>query len=103
MLLKSAVPLYGVGFLALQLGSMTAAPATASASFGVSATVQAPCLASVSSARLRTDAVQPKSANVEVKCSNSVQYNVSVTPGWTAGAIVVAGNSGDTMIITVTY
>ena len=103
MLFKSVVSVFAVGFLALQLGSRTAASATASASFGVSATVQATCLASVSSARLRTDASQPKSANVEVKCSNAIHYNVSVTPGWAAGAIVIAGNSGDTMIITVTY
>jgi spore coat protein U-like protein len=99
------VSVFAVGFLALELGSRTAAPATASASFGVYATVQASCLASVSSTRLRTDAVQPKSANIEVNCSNSVQYSVSVSAGWGADAIVNAANSdsADTMTITVTY
>jgi spore coat protein U-like protein len=65
---------------ALAIGSIHAA--TASASFSVSATVQASCLAAVTARALRTyNAAADAASAVSVACSNSALYSVSLDSG----------------------
>jgi spore coat protein U-like protein len=68
-------------------------------------TVQATCIVSLSLTRLRTGAALPERAmsNISVKCTNSVPYNVSLSRGLAPGPIVIAGSSGDTITVSVTY
>lgn len=75
-------PVFALAILApaLAIGSIHAA--TASASFSVSATVQASCLAAVTARALRTyNAAADAASAVLVACSNSAPYSVSVDSG----------------------
>ena len=92
MLIKLAVPVFALSLLAFVLLPQPAVAAAASASIGVSATVQASCLASATSTELRTDSVPLESAasNVSVKCDNPTPYNVCLGTGLVPGTIVAA-------------
>ncbi|MGO9323741.1 MAG: spore coat protein U domain-containing protein [Terracidiphilus sp.] len=59
-----------------------AAAATASASFSVSATVQASCVAAVTPSALETHASESDATPaVAVSCSNSVPYKITLNAG----------------------
>ena len=75
-------PVFALAILApgLAIGSIHAA--TASASFSVSATVQASCLATVSAPEIRANVAPTDAASaVSVACSNSAPYSVSLDSG----------------------
>ncbi len=75
-------PVFALAILApgLAIGSIHAA--TASASFSVSATVQASCLAAVTARAIRTyNAAADAASAVSVACSNFAPYSVSLDSG----------------------
>src|SRR4249920_3324375 len=75
MSIRRISSVFALGLLAYCFGSGRATAATAAASFGVTATVQASCLAS-----LRPDHAGTTSATsaVSVACSHPVSYDVRV-------------------------
>jgi spore coat protein U-like protein len=82
-------PVFALAILApgLAIGSIHAA--TASASFGVSATVQASCLATVSAPATGAYAAATNAPSaVSVACSNSAPYSVSFDSGLVHDAAV---------------
>jgi spore coat protein U-like protein len=80
--MKTTLPVLALGFLALSLAVRPADAATASASFSVSATVQASCLAAVHARAIRTyNAAADAASAVSVACSNSALYSVSLDSG----------------------
>jgi len=90
--MKSALSAFSLFFLALGLVPQPAAAATANTSFGVSATVQASCLVSVSEITSGTYARAAVNAipSVSVSCTNAAPYNVGLSTGLAPGATVVA-------------
>jgi spore coat protein U-like protein len=85
MSMRSAWRIFALGILASGLIPKLAFAATASASFGVSATVQATCQATANATAFKTYTSAPtnKAPTVSVICSNSALYNVvlSAEPG----------------------
>ena len=80
--MKTTLPVLALGFLALSLAVRPADAATASASFSVSATVQASCLAAVHARAIRTyNAAAGAASAVSVACSNAALYSVSLDSG----------------------
>jgi spore coat protein U-like protein len=88
--MKSALSVVALGLLAFGLAPRLAVAATASTSFGVTATVQATCLVSASSMRfgIYTGAAVNATAAVSVNCTNSTPYNVGLSAGLAPGATV---------------
>jgi spore coat protein U-like protein len=80
-----------LGFLAFGLAPRPAVAATASASFGVSATVQATCLVSASAVTsgIYPGAVLNATSGVSVTCTKPTPYNVGLSSGPAPGAAVV--------------
>ena len=78
--MRSASSAFVLGLLVLGLPSRPALPATPTASFGVSATVQATCLVSASAGTLGTyaGAMLNPAATVSVNCTNPTPYNISL-------------------------
>lgn len=89
--MKSALSVFALGFLAFGLASRPAVAATASASFGVSATVQATCLVSASAVTsgIYPGAVLNATSSVSVTCTHPTPYNAGFSAGLASGAAVV--------------
>jgi spore coat protein U-like protein len=79
--MKSAFSVLALGLLASGLAPRTAVAATVSASFGVTATVQAACSVSASTMTFRPYAAAAVSATPtpSVTCTNPTPYNVSLS------------------------
>jgi spore coat protein U-like protein len=89
--IKSVVPAAAVAVLALSMASTSAfAATTVTATFGVSATVQATCLVSASPLAFGTynGTVSNTSTTVSVTCTNTTPYNVGLNAGVATGATV---------------
>lgn len=87
MSIKNALPVFVLGVLASGLTPRPAVAATASASFSVSAVVEATCRATANTMALRTlaAAVLNPTSPVSVDCSNPVPYRVNITAGFGLG------------------
>lgn len=97
MSMRFALSIFALGILASGLALRTAAATTASASFGVTATVQASCRTTTNAIAFRTfaAAVVNTTSPVSVTCSNSVPYNVSLSAGMGLGtAVDLRGTAG---------
>lgn len=86
--MKPALTVLVLGFLTFSVALKSALAATASGSFGVSATVPATCLAAASSVRFGTYKAGAANAtsNVSMSCTDSTPYNVSLSAGGARGA-----------------
>lgn len=89
--MKSPLSVFALSFLAFGLAPRPAVAATATASFSVTATVQANCLVSASAATfgVYTGAVLNAASGVSVTCSHPTPYNVGFSAGLASGAAVV--------------
>jgi spore coat protein U-like protein len=87
---KSALPVVALCFLTLGLVSRPAFAATATTSFGVSATVQATCLVSATGMAFGTytGVAATSTSAVSVTCTNTTTYNVGLSAGLSTGATV---------------
>ena len=92
---RSALTIFALGFLAFG-ATLMAAATTASASFGVTVTVQASCRTTTNAMAFKTYAAAALNPTppVSVTCSNSVPYSVSVTPGTGLAALAVGDKPG---------
>ena len=90
--MKSALPAVALSLLALSLASTPAVAATATTTFGVSATVQATCLVSATALAFGTytGVVANSTSAVSVTCTNTTPYNVGLSAGLATGATVSA-------------
>jgi spore coat protein U-like protein len=90
IIVKSALPAAVLGFLVLGPALMPVHAATATTTFGVSATVAATCLISASPLGFGsyTGVVDPASSTVTVTCTNTTPYNVGLSAGLATGATV---------------
>jgi spore coat protein U-like protein len=81
MSMRSALPVLALGILASGFVPKSAIAATASTSFGVSATVQYSCVAVANAATFRTSPAGTVSmlSPVSVTCSNLVPYRISLS------------------------
>jgi len=88
--MKSVLPAIALGFLVLGLAIKPAAAATATTTFGVTATVQSTCLVSATSMAFGTytGAVATSTSAVSVTCTNTTPYNVGLSAGLSTGATV---------------
>jgi spore coat protein U-like protein len=88
--MKSALPAIALGVLALGLSTKPAVAATATTTFGITATVQATCLVSATPLALGTytGAVANSTSAVSVTCTNTTPYNVGLSAGLATGATV---------------
>jgi spore coat protein U-like protein len=86
----SALSAAVLGVFVLSLASMPADAATATTTFGVSATVAATCLISATPLGFGsyTGLVDPASSTVTVTCTNTTPYNVGLSAGLATGATV---------------
>ncbi len=77
-------------FIALAVCPSSALAATASTTFGVSATVQATCLVSATPMVFGsyTGTLASSTGTVSVTCTNTTTYNVSLSAGLASGATV---------------
>jgi spore coat protein U-like protein len=90
MSMKSALSVFALSFLAFGLAPRPLVAATASASFGVSATVLATCLVSAAPVSgTYTRVALNATSSVSVTCTNPTPYNVSLSSGPAPGAPVV--------------
>jgi spore coat protein U-like protein len=89
--LKSVLPAVALGFLVLGLATRPATAATATTTFGVTATVQATCLVSATALAFGTytGALATSTSTVSVTCSNTTPYNVGLSAGLATGATVI--------------
>jgi spore coat protein U-like protein len=87
---KSALPAFALGFLALGLAPIPAIAATATTTFSVTATVQSTCLVSATALAFGTytGAVATSTSAVSVTCTNTTPYNVGLSAGLATGATV---------------
>jgi spore coat protein U-like protein len=89
---RFAIPAAAFGLMAFGLASVPATAATATNSFGVSATVQAAC--TVTAATMAFGSYTGTTANatsaVSVTCTNATPYNVGLSAGMASGATVNA-------------
>ena len=88
MSMKFAFSTFAFGLLTLSLMSCRALAATPTASFSVSATVQATCLVSATSMTFGTytGTVINAQSDVSVTCTNATPFNVGLNPGLAASA-----------------
>jgi spore coat protein U-like protein len=88
--MKSTLPAVILGFLALGFGATSAIAATATTTFGVSATVQATCLVSATPLAFGTytGVVANSTSTVSVTCTNTTPYNIGFSAGLATGATV---------------
>ena len=111
MSVKSASSALVPGLLVLCLPSRPALPATPTASFGVSAIVQATCVVSASGVKFGTyaEAMAKATSTVSIHCTNSTSYNIGVSASPANGAAVATrahvavGASADTIAVSVIY
>lgn len=90
MSVRDALPVFVLGLLISTLTLNSANAATASASFGVSATVQATCRASaMRTSWIFTGGQTNTKSPVSVTCSNGAGYNVNLNAGMGLGANLV--------------
>ena len=107
----SASSAFALGLLVLWLPSRPALAATPTASFGVSAMVQATCVVSASDAKFGTyaEAMVKATSTVSVSCTNSTPYNISLSASPASDAAVVKRAHvathpyADTIAVTVIY
>lgn len=98
--LKSILSTALLGGLALGLAPDSAIAATATTTFGVTATVQATCLISATTMAFGTytGVVANSTSTVSVTCTNTTPYNVGLDAGLATGATVttrkMAGTGG---------
>lgn len=87
--MRSVLPIFALGILASGLTPRPGLAATASASFGVSATVQATCQATASAMAFKTFAstVVSSTSPVSVTCNNTAHYNVDLSAGMGIGSV----------------
>jgi spore coat protein U-like protein len=87
---RHALSVLVLGILTFNLAPETAGAATATASFGVSVTVQATCLVSASSMNFGayTGTALSATSAISVNCTNSTPYNVGLSAGLAPGATV---------------
>jgi spore coat protein U-like protein len=87
---KFALPAMLLGFMVLGLASRPVLAATATTTFGVSATVQATCLVSATAMAFGTytGAVATSTSTVSVTCTNTTPYNVGLSAGLATSATV---------------
>jgi spore coat protein U-like protein len=80
MAVRGALPVFALGILVSGLAPRPAVAATANASFGVSARVEATCQASATGRAFRivTGGTATTTSPVSVNCSNGAQYNVKL-------------------------
>jgi spore coat protein U-like protein len=90
--MKSVLPAVALSLLALGLAPTPALAATATTTYGVSATVQATCLVSASALAFGTytGVVANSTSAVSVTCTNTTPYNVGLSAGLATGATVSA-------------
>ena len=90
MFLNSRLFLNAFACFTLVLACIPAAATTASASFGVSVTVQATCTVSVFPSHFGaySGAIQNAASSVSINCSNSIPYNVGSNAGLAPGVTV---------------
>jgi spore coat protein U-like protein len=81
MTVKSISSAFALGLMVSSLTSRPALAATPTASFGVSAIVQATCLVSASGVPFETyaDAIPNAASTVSVNCTNATPYNISLS------------------------
>jgi spore coat protein U-like protein len=87
--IKSLLPA-AIGVLALGLGSTSALAATTTTTFQVTATVQANCLISATTAAFPaySGVVADTTATLTVTCSNTTTYSIGLNAGLATGATV---------------
>ena len=95
--MKSASFAVALGLLLSGLGLRPAFAATATASFGVTATVQSACQASAPSTAFGSYATPERSA-VSVSCTIPTPYNVSSSAEVTTGSIPEMTSSAKTLL-----
>lgn len=88
--MKSALPAFALGFLALGVTPMPALAATATTTFAVTATVQATCLVAATPMAfgIYTGVVATSTSIVSVTCTNTTPYNIGLSAGLATGATV---------------
>jgi spore coat protein U-like protein len=88
--MKSALPSFALGFLALGLAPLPALAATATTTFAVTATVQATCLVAATPMAfgIYTGVISTSTSIVSVTCTNTTPYNVGLSAGLATGATV---------------
>ena len=88
--MKSALSVLALGFLASGLAPRPAVAATASTSFGITATVQGTCLVSASDLTfgLYAGAAVNATSSISVTCSDRTPYSVGLSAGLAPGATV---------------
>jgi spore coat protein U-like protein len=88
--LKSVLPAVALCFLVLGLATRPAVAATATTTFGVTATVQSTCLVSATALAFGTytGALATSTSTVSVTCTNTTPYNVGLSAGLATGATV---------------
>jgi spore coat protein U-like protein len=89
--MKSPLSVFALGLLAFGLAPRAAVAATATASFSVTATVQANCLVSASAKTfgIYNGAVLKATSGVSVTCTHPTPYNVAFSAGLASGATEV--------------
>lgn len=87
---KSVLHAAVLGLLALGLTSTSAVAATATTTFGVSATIQATCVVSATALGFGTytGVLANSTSTVSVTCTNTTPYNVGLSAGSATGATV---------------
>ena len=90
--MKFALTVFVLGFLTFSSALKAALAANANGPFGVSATVQATCLASASSVRFRTyrSAAVSATTNVSMNCTDATPYDISLGAERASGTIAVS-------------
>lgn len=90
MSMKSASAVLALGFLMSGLSSRSVPAATPTASFGVTATVQAACQVTANAMAFGayTAAALNATTTVSVTCTNTTPYNVGLSAGLAPGATV---------------
>jgi len=88
--MKSVLPAFALCFLVLGLATQPAVAATATTTFGVTATVQSTCLVSATALAFGTytGALATSTSTVSVTCTNTTPYNVGLSAGLATGATV---------------
>jgi spore coat protein U-like protein len=94
-----------LGVLALGLNCTSAAAATATSNFQVTATVQATCLISAGALGFGTytGVLSNATSTISVTCTNTSGYNIGLSAGTTSGATVAARKMAGTGTDVLNY
>src|ERR1700726_522658 len=103
--MKLSFPAVVLGFVALSLSTTPADAATATTTFGVTATVQATCLVSATPLAFGTytGALATSTSAVSVTCTNTTPYNVGLSAGLATGATVTTRKMTGPASATLNY